>query len=475
MTALYVLAVAVLAVPSAVAVLTGENWGSGVPQVAAATTLILGAMVVWATTRARFTLSAAAFWTWAFIFLGLAPAYQIAAGTFPWLGEFTAPTLLTAQLLVLVGCAACAATWIAVGWLHGGARRPALGLAQKTEKGADSALRPRFGGIDVLVGGYVVLAVIFCILVGPALFTGKSLFQARVVSLDGVVGFGTLYFLVTAGAICIPAIGWVVWRRTRQVRLSLVVAATAAGFVATNPLIGSRFLTGAFVLAVGGALLIGTHWQRLMPGAVLVMFVSVFPSLDLARGDGTGSDRLQVFAPHRSLVGFDFDAFEMLARAVSIETPLAASEPTRWELFIAPLLRWVPVLARDVQGHATGPAVARTTEMTFTNVSMPLWGESYFIGGWALTVVTFLAVGALLGWIARGVHLHAGTRITFGVLVDSAVGALLFMVLRGSLYEVLGYLLLAVGCGAAAYAWLRRRGASTAALSPDSRHSHDPQ
>ncbi len=449
-TLAYAVVVLALAFPAAASVLTGTSWDLGVPLIAASTVLLLGGTLVWSVSRPDFSLSGSAFWAWAFIFLGLAPAYQIAQNAFPWRGRFTASTVLTAQLVVLIGCAAACLTWVLVGkWRHErGSGRTTIPASNIAPRGTRSR---RFSPIDYLMYAYAVLAVGFALLIGPELFTGKSLFQRRLAELEGVLGFGSLYFIATAGAVCIPAAGWVVWRLSRRVRLTSVVVASAAGLLATNPLIGSRFLTGAFLLAVIGAVLVATKWRRVVPLAVVLLFVTVFPSLDLARGDGTGSDHLQVFSPHSALIGFDFDAFEMLTRAVSVDGPVAAGEPSKWELFIAPLLRWVPFLARGVQGHATGPVVGRETGMSFTNVSMPLWGESYFVGGWALTIVTFLIVGALLGWIAR--ETDAGLR--FGALVDSAVAALLFMLLRGSLYEVLGYLLFALACGIAVATWLR--------------------
>ncbi|WP_103663249.1 hypothetical protein [Microbacterium sp. CJ77] len=449
---LYCVVAALLAVPASCSALFGHQWSPVVTVLATITPLATASAFVWSATGRTLSLSLSVFWLWAFLFLGLAPAYQIGGTSFPWHGEFTPSEIATAQAIVLIGCVAVAVASVAVNRL-----RPAI-VANRSRRapGGKSSLiarrRPRSVNLfEYVLATYTLAATVFAVFVGSALFTGKTLFQQRVVALADIVGFGTLYFVATAGAICIPAIGWALRRSTMKVRPVLLYAATGVGFVVTNPLIGSRFLSGAFVIAIAGAILAGSLWQRFMPLGILVAFVTVFPSLDLARGDGTGSNKLELFLPQYSLTGFDFDAFEMLCRAVSIDDPLPSHETSRWELFVAPLLRWIPVLARDVQGHGTGPLVARETGMSFTNVSMPLWGESYFVGGVGLTVITFLALGALFGIIREGLASTGSTPLTrepnFGVLVDAPVAALLFIVLRGSLYEVLGYLLLAIAVG----------------------------
>ena len=84
--------------------------------------------------------------------------------------------------------------------------------------------------------------------------------------------------------------------------------------------------------------------------------------------------------------------------------------------------------------------------MTFTNVSMPLQGEGYLLGGVGGTVGVCGLMGLWLQWLRRGSTGRSGW--TPGP-TDAATGALLFIVLRGSVMSVLDYLLAAVAVGIA--------------------------
>lgn len=99
-------------------------------------------------------------------------------------------------------------------------------------------------------------------------------------------------------------------------------------------------------------------------------------------------------------------------------------------------------MSESVQGDISGKAVASASGMGWINVSMPLWGEAHLVGGRPLVAVTFVA----LGWLLRSTGDH-GNDSLFGILVQAPTAALLFIVLRGSLYEVLGYLILALALG----------------------------
>lgn len=283
---------------------------------------------------------------------------------------------------------------------------------------------------------HAAICALFLALMGSAMFSGRAAFSARLVEISAIPGMGTAYFLSSAGAIIVPAMAITI--RKMGVAVSPVVVGLSAvvSFLVTNPLIGSRFLTGSFLVALTAALLTRTA-RRWLPAGVVLLFVTVFPTLDLLRGDGTGATHIEVTDPSTTLTSLDFDAFEMLYRAVSLNGQSAHGLPTAGELLLAPLLRWLPILSDTVQGNATGPVVARSTGMGFTNVSMPLWGEAFFIGSWLGVIAGFAIVGVVIAATRRPASLA-------GVLIEVPITALLFILLRGSLYEVLGYVLLAV-------------------------------
>ena len=430
----------ILIVFATIALMTGPQW-SVLIYVQALLCVVLPAVALFASViRDEFSLAWSVFWTWTLIFMGLAPMYQLGAGKFPWGFSQSAADIETSQFVVIIGCVT---VWIVSSVTEHYVERWRLGrLVTTVRPTEDPLIRPI---LNALMGAYVVSCVVFVVLMGPALFGGKGAFKERLAAVSDVPGSGTLFFFTTAGAIVIPALV-IVWRKNGMRLPRVLIAMTAAAaFLVTNPLIGSRFLTGSVLLATFAALLSG-HWVlRLLPAGAAVLLVSIFPSLDLLRGDGTGAAQLALTTPGQTLITPDFDAFEMLARVVSLGGQLPQGGPNQFELFVAPLVRWIPVVSDWVQGDVSGPVVAKAIGMGYTNVSMPLWGEAYLVAGILGVVVTFALLGLLHGVIRQETAaIHAGLVLRQRSSVDAPAAALLFIVLRGSLYEVLGYLLFAI-------------------------------
>lgn len=442
----YLVFVAALGIPAVWTVSLSTSIGTGTKTLGIVTIVTTGIGVFLSARARNYSLAQNVFWVWSFLFMGLASAYQSSALSFPWRGEFTEASLSAAYGVVLVGCAAAAFG----SWAVGRARRAhaigAIGF-EPTPRG-HRALR---NSAMSLLGLYILCAALYIAITGPGLFGGKAALQEQLVANSAIAGSGTLFFVSTAGAMLFPALAIVLRRNGVRVPIWLIAGATLLAAIVTNPLTGSRFLTGTFLFSVAGALLVRTVWQRLLPAGIAVVLVTIFPTLDILRGDGTESPAVSALLPSQSLIGFDFDAFEMLARAISVSAEIGESTPGPLLLLIAPLVRWVPGLSNFVQGNATGPAVAELTGMTYTNVSMPLWGEGFVVGGVLGVVIYFLLLGALIGCMSvvrrRVVRMAPTSQV-----IDPTAAALLFIVLRGSLYEVLGYLLLAVTVGAILYA-----------------------
>lgn len=401
--------------------------------------LVLPAVVLLAAVvRRRRGIAWQVYWLWAFVFMGLAPVYQISTGRFPWQLVAEETTLTRALGLVLLGHVAV----LAGAWWAGRARglRREEPAAREAEVGG-RALSGSARVISWAIVAQVAVSVAFVAVMGPGnIVSGRAVFSARLVEVGALLGGGTLYFLATSLAVLVPAVAVGARRAGGAVPLGLIAAGCAAGFVVTNPLVGSRFLSGAFLVSVVGALVGGGRLAALLPSGVLVVLVVVFPSLDLWRGDGTGASGVAVTSPDESLVTFDFDSFEMLTRAVVYTD--AGGVPSPLLSAVAPLVRWVPGLSNLVVDSASGTLVARGTGMGYTNVSMPLWAEGYLVAG---TVGTFALLGLLgvwLGVLARPMPGTGDGRVS--ALFDASTAALLFIVLRGSLYEVLGYLLVVV-------------------------------
>ena len=431
----------VLTIIPAISVLVGaDGWSGSTKTLAVLISIGTGAALIQSASNRSFSLAWSVFWLWSYVFLGLAPMYQLGTHTFPWLGKFPDSTVVAALAIVLLGCATTYV--IGVFTAHAKSNHELRSITHRIT----SVWPARIGMfINVVLGVYIAIAIAFVVLIGPALFSGKTALQHQLVLNGSVPGAGSLFFISTAGAIVLPAAAIICRKNGAKVWWQLIVVAAIAALVVTNPLAGSRFLTGSFLIAMAGALLVRTSILRYMPAGIGVVLVALFPTLDRARGDGTGAAEIAVALPQQSLVTFDFDSFEMLLRELSVSGQLDGASPGRWELFVAPFLRWIPGLSDSVHGHISGSAVAKLTSMSYTNVSMPLWGEAHLTGGIAGVVLAFALCGLLLGLIRQpAVHTGILNARPTRLVVDSSVAALLFIVLRGSLYEVLGYLLFAI-------------------------------
>lgn len=450
----YALFIAVTLLPAAMRLIVSAQPAWGVRALAIATATALAAALLRAVATSRFSLSWAMFWMWTYIFLGLAPVHQIAYGTFPWLGEFSEQTVAAGLGIVLLGALAAGIAQRLASARKGGAQRAEAGR----EPNAIGIRRMKKALVGILFA-YLAAVILFIAITGPSLFLGKQALQLRLVENADIPGSGVLFFLSTAGGIALPAIAIVARRNGMSVPVWLIALVTLGAAVATNPLTGSRFLAGGFLVATIGALIVGRSLATVLPLGIGVALVSIFPSLDLLRGDGTGSAGLAISLPSESLVGFDFDAFEMLLRAISVAGELPAGGPGPLLLFIAPFIRWVPFLSPLVSDMATGRVVAEATGASYHNLSMPLWGEAYIVGGVVGVIVAFAALGALLGLIRPVPHSPMLRRYPTAAIIDAPIAALLMIVLRGSLYEVLGYALFAVAI-AIVLRWTSRSGAA---------------
>lgn len=389
------------------------------------------------------------YWAWNFVFMGMAPAYQVAKQSFPWKGSISESTAAGALQLALLGHLAFL---IAYWYLR--RRKRATTSGAHTEV-TSTALRKMFARISF---AYCVVAVVFIGLMGSSLYNARAQFREQVLAISQLPFGGTLYFLVTAGAITVPSALIAARRAGSPIPTLTMVAPIVCAAVVTNPLLGSRFLTGSFLVSISIATLYGRALLRAIPVASIILLTVLFPTLDVLRGDASSSTEVRALDPATSVQTYDFDAYEMLAREKGLKAADATSLPSSTHLALAPAMRWVPLAARPFIGDSGGAVVAEATGMAYTNVSMPLPGEGDLIAGPFGTAALLAALGAWLGLSStsnrRAADQGTATTATFATRVCApATGALLFIVLRGSLYEVLAYLLLVLSL----YVLIRRK------------------
>lgn len=408
--------------------------------------VVSGVGLVVATGRQQFPFALSIYWAWSFVFVGVMPAYQLMGSTLPWGGRFANDYLAWAQMALLIGHLA-----VIVGFSLAARGRTRARLPRATgSPGAVKAMvrTPSVSWVVALLVSQVAAGVLFTALMGPgAMSSGKAAFQSRLLQVADIPGGATLYFLATASAVVVAPAALLLRRRGLRVPGVLVASGLLVGFVVTNPLIGSRFLTGSFLIALAGVVLSGRSLERLLPVGAAVALITIFPSLDLWRGISGGAQSIVVTSPVEAAAGQDFDAFEMLVRALFVRDMDLAALPSPVVMVLAAVLRWVPFAGDIFAGNASGSAVAAATGMSFRNVSMPLWGEGYLMAGPLGTFVVMGLLGAWMGIVGTtrtGKTEEEEQRSLLAGLSDASTGALLFILLRGSMYEVLDYLLLAV-------------------------------
>jgi hypothetical protein len=364
--------------------------------------------------------------------MGLAPAYQANTMQFPWKGMFSNQTMISVELLVFLGHAALSVAYIV-------SRRRAKQLNTTTEHSASATYSARAAQrMNMLLWAYVLVAGVFAAALNKSLFQARLSFSTQAVKFASLPFGGTLYFAATAGAIVIPAYGIALRRRKVSVSTGALTTSIVLAVLVTNPFIGSRFLTGATVVAMIGSAVAGRLTERLLPALSILLLIVLFPTVDVLRGNGSGSTSIRTLSESTALVTPNFDAFEMMAREVSLAPVDRRGLPSPTVLAIAPVVRWVPILARPYIGKTGGAAVAIATGMQYTNVSMPLWAEGDLIAGLIGDVCLLALLGWWIGYLAR-----PSARVT-NSLARAPTAALLFIVLRGSLYEVFDYMVLAV-------------------------------
>ncbi len=170
---------------------------------------------------------------------------------------------------------------------------------------------------------------------------------------------------------------------------------------------------------------------------VFAAILVLFPYADLFRDARTVRD-IEPSPVDAMASKLDYDAFDQIVAALDLVDDFGH---TRGFQILGAATFWVPRTWWPGKPVPSGEMVARAYRKSFTNVSMPLWGEAYLDGGWILTVLYFLLLGWICGWLERGLEvwrLGADLRLA-AVLAPVCAGYMLFF-LRGALMVAVAYL-----------------------------------
>ncbi len=221
------------------------------------------------------------------------------------------------------------------------------------------------------------------------------------------------------------------WHRRSAGWFALTTVVALANLAVNNPISQSRFWSGTVILGLIFCTPYLRRPQAFRAGAaaVLVLFIVVFPYSDLFRY--TKSQTVTVTSLSDQFTNkLDYDSF------AQIEVGIAYVDATGLhpQAALGPPLFWVPRSHWAGKPNDTGVVLSQYVGYTITNRSAPLWIESYQVGGLAAVVVVFAAAGLGARRLDEFFNRYAGRP---GVVANfvPVLGFFQLILLRGSLLQ----------------------------------------
>ena len=372
------------------------------------------------------------FWLFSYIWLGLAPLAMLATGVYPWAYRTDGRIAFDSCAIIEVGLLA-----YSVGSALGGRRMRSEGPG-RLGRLLDREIAPvRVLALCVLALGVAVVLVPRQGGVGAFFTSRQALSTADGSSGDG----GKAGAALAAWGLSVPAF-WALLgllqlprlrggdRMVKGLRLLALPLVIALNVVVNNPVSNPRFWAGTVLLSIVFALpaVRRPRGFRLVAAGVLAVMLVAFPYSDYFRY--THRDQIHVVSLDEQLTtNGDYDAYQQIETGLVFQRK-AGYQPQR---VVGPPLFWVPRAHWADKPQDTGIDIARFAGYNFTNLSSPLWIESYLWAGYPALVVLFVLLGAVGRRIDRARHLLAGRSGTLAALLVPAFGFYQVILLRGSL------------------------------------------
>jgi hypothetical protein len=380
------------------------------------------------------------FWSFCYVWLGLAGLAQYTAGVNPLWTRIDDHLARTQALVILVGFAAFDAAAV----LH--SRRPRSGPAREP--------RPRWVSLRRLA-----LLCLVCLLLTPlfvAVLGGlRGLFASRWDVYTHLVDTGlyndsghavgglVVTFANALPYVCLLGLVAVVVTDRGRLRdpgiLAALVLLLGINVLLNNPISNARYWFFAFV--IGTALfLAGRLRARVVPlflAGYIGMASLAFPYLDSFRVS-TGYINA-VRPPYAFFLGkTDYGAVTDIGLTIRLAERLGYHGG---EQLLGALLFWVPRAAWPDKPANTGYLISVDTNFPNTNLDSPLWAEGFIDFGW-VGVLLVLGVFGLLcravdaGYL-RALRTSTGGRLHWMQLVGPTFAGYLAIIVRGSLLQAM--------------------------------------
>ncbi|WP_306908022.1 hypothetical protein [Arthrobacter sp. B3I9] len=220
---------------------------------------------------------------------------------------------------------------------------------------------------------------------------------------------------------------------------SLILALVALNVIVNNPISNSRYWTLAVLFGLVMPLIASRKSSfnlAIIGGIVAAIFL--FPLSDITRRPAGVSGVLQADSVWHMISTKDYDQFTMLANTIGFTQDAGL---TWGNQFLGALLFWVPRVVWPTKPLDSGVEVGLWMSSSNVNLSSPLWAEAWINFGVVGVVVAFTVLGLMSRRLDSGFGagtLSAGSVGYLGVAIFSGY---MFILLRGSLLQSMGRLL----------------------------------
>lgn len=385
--------------------------------------------------------TAGVFWIFVYTGMGLAPLAQLTTGRSTALAvQVDDAALTTATLLILLGCV-CFDVAYHLKLRRRGHRPPQLRF--RTLRSMDVL---RVFSVAAVVAGlvYIVQAGGLSVFFLSRQEAGHALDEINPDS-----GHALRAIISSAGSVgCLTALIFYlhVWRtrdRTLTAVDGLLMAALAVmNVVVNNPISNSRYWTLAVIFGLLLPLIRGRKglFNAAVAGGVIASIV-IFPLSDITRRAGGQGTALNLESVWVVIATKDYDQFTMFANTLAYTDNSGLS----WGMqALGPLLFWVPRVVWANKPLDTGVEVGQWMNSVNLNLSAPLWAEAWINFGLIGLIVVFAALGLLSRRLDRGFRPEILSKGSVGYLGISIFAGYLFILLRGSLLQSMGRLMILI-------------------------------
>lgn len=382
------------------------------------------------------------FWLFTYIWMGLVPFTHLLTGTYSWDASFYPQDLFFQSLgIIILGFIS-----YDLGIFFANKKNKKAKDSEYTLSGNSKSISKQWMNICILIS--FVLSFIITELLGGfgQLFLSRNDLSALygdsftktngliLSNLQKVPIFVCLVFVIYLNKLKSKNKKMVLKKKY----LFLVSILLLANIIINNPISNPRYWFGSIIITV---IMIMFKWGKRsfsnwVIGLSLILLV-IFPYADLFRGSTNFSLDVKPLSYQLTEKG-DFDAFQQLMNTVNY---VHAIGPLWGKQFLGAILFWIPRSIWINKPVGTGQLVAEFSGYRYTNLSCPLWAESYINFGYFGVILIFFMWGYFTSIMQnKYIEENIGDNISLSRIIIPFISGYQIFLLRGDLLNGVAYL-----------------------------------